>query len=104
MATAPLRHQPDYWNESETASKNEEDELNRKAFIPISALLGALLLALVAAMTPFVAERNLAHAQMMDDMTIMYAENGDAPVATFTATDPEGVTSITWSLAPDASH
>ena len=66
--------------------------MNRKAFIPISALLGALLLALVAAMTPFVAERNLAYAQMMDDMTIMYAENGEGPVATFTATDPEGVT------------
>ena len=37
--------------------------MNKKAFIPISALLGALLLALVAAMTPFVAERNVAHAQ-----------------------------------------
>ena len=71
--------------------------MNKKAFIPISALLGALLLALVAAMTPFVAERNLAYAQMMDD--IMYAENGDAPVATFTAMDPEGALPITWDIA-----
>ena len=37
--------------------------MNRKAFIPISALLGALLLALVAAMTLFVAEPDRAHAQ-----------------------------------------
>ena len=77
--------------------------MNKKAFIPISALMGALLLALLAAMTPFVAERNLAHAQMADDMTIMYAENGEDAVATFTATDPEGVTSFTWSLATDAA-
>ena len=35
----------------------------RKAFIPITALLGALLLALVATMTPFVAERHVAYAQ-----------------------------------------
>ena len=31
-----------------------------------------------------------------------FKENGEAPVATFTATDPEGVTSITWSL-PDVA-
>ena len=30
--------------------------------------------------------------------TISYAENGDGPVATFTAEDPEGTTPITWSL------
>ena len=35
----------------------------RKAFIPITALMAALLLALVAAMTPFVVERDVAHAQ-----------------------------------------
>ena len=38
--------------------------MNKKAFIPISALLGALLLALVAAMTPFVAGPNIAYAQV----------------------------------------
>ena len=32
-----------------------------------------------------------------------FAENGEAAVAAFTATDPEGATSITWSLATDAS-
>ena len=34
--------------------------------------------------------------------TISYAENGEGPVATFTAEDPEGVTPIKWSLATDA--
>ena len=42
--------------------------------------------------------------QAQDDDTIMYPENGTAPVATYTATDPEG-TSVRWSLggvdAPD---
>ena len=33
-----------------------------------------------------------------------YAENGTEPVATFTATDPEGVTPIVWSLLTDASE
>ena len=37
--------------------------MNRKAFIPITALLGALLLALVATMTPFIAEPDRAYAQ-----------------------------------------
>ena len=32
-----------------------------------------------------------------------FAENGEAVVAAFTATDPEGATSITWSLAMNAS-
>ncbi|MDE2687656.1 MAG: cadherin-like beta sandwich domain-containing protein [Chloroflexota bacterium] len=36
---------------------------NRKSFIPIPALLGALLLALVATMTPFVADPDRAYAQ-----------------------------------------
>ena len=73
--------------------------MKNKAFTPISALIGALLLTLVAAMTPFVAERNLAYAQTADSTAIEYAENGEAVVAAFTATDPEGATSITWSLA-----
>ena len=37
------------------------------------------------------------------DGTIEYAENGKDPVATFEADDPEGATSITWSLATDDS-
>ena len=35
--------------------------------------------------------------------TINYAENGEGAVGTFTAMDPEGATSITWSLATDAT-
>ncbi len=34
---------------------------------------------------------------------ISFAENGEGAVGTFTATDPEGRTSITWSLATDAA-
>ena len=37
--------------------------MNKKAFIPISALMVAMLLALVAAMTPFVAGPKIAYAQ-----------------------------------------
>ena len=42
----------------------------KKAFIPITALMAALLLALVAAMTPFVAERDLAYAQTANPQAI----------------------------------
>ena len=45
--------------------------MKKKAFIPISALVGALLLAIIAAMTPFVAERNLAHAQISSDIATL---------------------------------
>ena len=31
--------------------------------------------------------------------SVTFAENGDGPVATFTAEDPEGVTPITWTFA-----
>ena len=44
---------------------------NRKAFIPISALLGALLLALVATMTPFVADPDRAYAQSQSQDTTL---------------------------------
>ena len=37
--------------------------MKKKTFIPIPALIAALLLALVAVMTPFVAENNTVHAQ-----------------------------------------
>ena len=47
--------------------------MNRKAFIPISALLGALLLALVAAMTPFVADPERAYAQSQSQDTTLYS-------------------------------
>ena len=35
---------------------------------------------------------------IMGKDSVNYTENGEDPVATFTATDPEGATSITWSL------
>ena len=35
--------------------------------------------------------------------TASFAENGEGSVATFTAMDPEGVTSFTWSLAPNGT-
>ena len=35
--------------------------------------------------------------------SIDYTENGEGAVATFTARDPEGGTSITWSVATDAT-
>ena len=38
-----------------------------------------------------------------DSATINFAENGTGPVATFTATDPEGVTPITWPVPTNLS-
>ena len=35
--------------------------------------------------------------------SVSYAENGEGAVATFTATDPEGGSTITWSFAADGS-
>ena len=55
--------------------------MKKKIFVPISVLLGALLLALVAAMTPFVAERNLAHAQTdvsLSDLTLTRSDTNAA--------------------------
>ena len=65
-------------------TKNEEDELNRKAFIPISALLGALLLALVAAMNPFIAGPDRAYAQSTSTDTTLFqmsitGQGGETP-------------------------
>ena len=37
------------------------------------------------------------HAQQSEEF-FTYAENGTGPVATFTASDPEGATPIIWSL------
>ena len=35
------------------------------------------------------------------ERTVSYTENGDSPVATFTANDPEGAAPIVWSLTDD---
>ena len=45
--------------------------MKKRALIPISALVGALLLMLVATMTSFVAERNLAYAQTNSDIATL---------------------------------
>ena len=55
-----------------------------------AALLAVLVLGLALSLSG-----GLVRAQ---DSTIEYAENGKDPVATFTADDPEGSTSITWDL------
>ena len=69
----------------------------KKAFIPMSVLIGALLLALVAAMTPFVAEPDVAHAQAQSaDATLSALTVEGAPATT--TTPPSGVTYST--LAP----
>ena len=61
-----------------------------------------ITLAVLVAVFAAVLAAGVVRAQE-DSTTIMYAENGEDPVATFTATDPEGATPITWSLATDAA-
>ena len=58
------------------------------------AVLGALL---------FLLPGGLAQAQQAQQ-SFTYAENATGPVATFAATDPEGVTPIVWSLLTDAMN
>ena len=70
--------------------------MNRKAFIPISALLGALLLALVAAMNPFVAGPDLAYAQSAE--TTLYELSIDGQGA-----DPVTVSAFMPAFVPDGA-
>ena len=73
----------------------------RKVFIPITALMAALLLALVATMTPFVAEPEVAHAQTVSSITV----GGKAiefASGTYAETDPVRVSSGTTSIAVSA--
>ena len=65
---------------------------NRRFAFPILAFLAVLAVGLL-----FLIPGGLLQAQSPDG-PIMYAENGMGPVATFTATDPEGE-SIVWSVA-----
>ena len=67
--------------------------LNRRLGFPILAIL-----ALLAASLLFLLPGGLAHGQ--EDGPIEYAENDNRPVATFTATDPEGRPVVYWSLLP----
>ncbi len=64
---------------------------HRKHTLPLLAVLAAAALGL-ALLLP----GGVLQAQ---DGTIEYPENGKDPVATFTADDPEGSTSITWWIA-----
>ncbi|MYC08378.1 MAG: cadherin-like beta sandwich domain-containing protein [Chloroflexi bacterium] len=77
---------------------------NRKAFIPISALLGALLLALVATMTPFVADPDRAHAQSAASITVGGKAVSGFAVGTFDYTaNPTRVSSGTTHIQVNAS-
>ena len=60
-----------------------------------------ILVALVAAFAALLTA-SVVRAQE-ESTTIEYAENGTDPVATFTATDPEGATTITWSIPTEGS-
>ena len=57
-----------------------------------------LLVALVAGLL-FLLPGGLLQAQQDNMTTVNFAENGEDAVAMFTATDPEGATPITWSVA-----
>ena len=64
--------------------------LNPRFMLPFVFVLALSLL--------FLLPSGLAQAQQSEEF-FTYAENGTGPVATFTASDPEGATPIVWSLA-----
>ena len=70
--------------------------LNPRFTLPFAFLLAVSLLAVSLL---FMLPVGSVHAQQPEQF-FTYAENGTSPVATFTATDPEGVTPIHWSLLP----
>ena len=81
-----------------TISPARNDTPTRSGAVALSARPGFILLALLAAMAvgmlilaPNVFAQNA-------EMTFSYSENGTDPITTFTASDPEGVTPIVWSL------
>ena len=65
---------------------------NRRFAFPILALLAVLAVGLL-----FLLPGGPLQAQSAEQF-FTYAENGDGPVATFTASDPEGATPVFWSL------
>ena len=69
---------------------------NKRLTLPFLAVVAVLAAGLL-----FLMPGGLLQAQ--ENAPIMYAENGEDAVATFTATDPEGSMTIVWSLATDAS-
>ena len=73
--------------------------LNKRFTLPFLAVLAALAVGLL-----FLLPGGLLQAQQNNMTMVSHAENDEGAVATFTATDPEGITPITWSLlASDAS-
>jgi serralysin len=68
---------------------------------PVQVLVLVLVGALISALVLAVAVPAIVQAQ--SNGAIEFPENSKESVATFTADDPEGVTSITWSLAADAA-
>ena len=69
---------------------------NKRLTHPFLAFVAVLAVGLL-----FLMPGGLLQAQ--DSTTIEYAENGKDPVATFTATDPEGATPIIWDIAPSGA-
>ena len=67
--------------------------LNPRFILPFVFVLALSLL--------FLLPGGSLHAQQSEEF-FTYAENGTGPVATFTASDPEGATPIVWSLAAAA--
>ena len=75
-----------------------EEEVTMKQGTILGSQIGKwIILAVVVAAFAALLTASVVRAQE-GSTTIDYPENGDGPVATFTATDPEGVTPITWSL------
>ena len=53
---------------------------------------------------PTIKDRSDAAAIVEQAVTYNYKENGTGPVATFTASDPEGATPVVWSLTADDTN
>ena len=79
----------------------EEEVAMNQGTILGSQLSKWITLAVLVAVLAALFTASVVRAQE-DSTTIEYAENGTGPVATFTATDPEGAMPITWSLATAA--
>ena len=69
---------------------------NKRPFLPIVIAIFAALAVILSLWLSGV----LVQAQSAQ-MVVPYPENGEGPVATFTASDPEGVSPIVWSLLED---
>ena len=67
--------------------------MNSKLNLPVGvAVFAALVVGLM-----FLMSGGLLQAQSAEQF-FTYPENGDGPVATFTASDPEGAMPVAWSL------